>query len=320
VSQQTSPTIKNTLKQVLRHETDTKAKIEKLLEIAAHNNLNPTDTLIQLMQEDWWTRKEAERILPWLAASEKADKLAKNLNHPNKYVRTITAVILGLTRNPQATKPLINALKDPDSDVRAASARALGMIKHPQATKPLTKALNDPNWIVRYAAAWALGTHRNPKLLGTLAEHAQKDPEPTVRWELTKSLGKIGKPALKHLIKLLKDPDWQVRETAAYSLGKIKHPKALKHLTKILQEPPHPITKTLRQKTQWAIKQIKSHNKKHQPKPQTHSKPNQTSTTNKPAQPTSQKQKPTEREPIHTPNPKLPELQDAHRKPAAQLS
>ena len=61
---------------------------------------------------------------------------------------------------PEASYPLIDALKSPSRDVRAQAARALGERAVPIAVEPLLKRLKDGDLPVRLQAAIALGADR----------------------------------------------------------------------------------------------------------------------------------------------------------------
>jgi len=249
--------LKKILNFVLRHVNDNKLKLEAAQRIRDEGNLDILEAFTEFLEGDWWIRKEVERIFNWFVESKKMDFIIRNLTHGNKYVRTLMAVTLGITKNKRAVEPLVWALNDEDSDVRAAAARALGMIKDPRALKSLKQALSDECWVVRYATVWALGTFRDPKLLETLVEHLKNEGDETVRWELTRSLGKIGEPAVPTLIQLLKDEDWQVREMAALSLGKIKNVRAVEPLITLLEEEPNqPINSCVRRRALWALGEI----------------------------------------------------------------
>ncbi len=99
-------------------------------------------------------------------ADPKTDPVAKR-----HLVWTIDG-IAGAT--PEATEPLLDALRSPVADVRAQAARALGERAVPIAVEPLVALLKDPEPAVRLQAVIALGrlgqADAIPALLPVLAE------------------------------------------------------------------------------------------------------------------------------------------------------
>ena len=94
-------------------------------------------------------------------------------------------------------------LEDPDPNVRWDAAVALGKSDSARAVKPLIKALADKNIEVRNAAAEALG--------------------------------KLGKPAVDPLGRLLNDVEPGMRRLAAFALGQSTCPAAAKPLVNALK-------------------------------------------------------------------------------------
>ena len=125
---------------------------------------------------------------------------------------------------------MIKAFKDSDSGVRWRAAEALGKIGDKRAVGPLIEALKDSNWLVRDNAAEALGEigwkPRNQAEKISYLIAAQK-------WD---ELVKIGKPAVKPLIKALKDSHWNIREAAVKALGNIGDKRAVGPLIEALQD------------------------------------------------------------------------------------
>ncbi len=69
-----------------------------------------------------------------------------------------------------------------------------------------------------------------PKLIRKL----RKDSSDS--WEAATALAEIGTPAVQPLIEALKDPNYGVRESAAYALGEIKDPSAIAPLIEVLED------------------------------------------------------------------------------------
>jgi uncharacterized membrane protein len=96
------------------------------------------------------------------------EKMVEELKNGNKALREQSAVSLGLTNNPQAIIPLLDALNDNEQSVRLAAARALGEIKDPNVFGPLTIALRDKDKHVRVAAVEALMRTRDRRAVEPL--------------------------------------------------------------------------------------------------------------------------------------------------------
>jgi len=81
------------------------------------------------------------------------------LDHENIAVRLGAIEALGTIRDRRALKPLTFLLEhDQNAEVRWVAAIALGSLGIPEATGPLIRALKDPDRYVRYGAAQALRT------------------------------------------------------------------------------------------------------------------------------------------------------------------
>ncbi|MHC5538074.1 HEAT repeat domain-containing protein [Singulisphaera rosea] len=123
-----------------------------------------------------------------------------------------------------AVIPLTEALADPDEVLRIAVVQALGEIGPGAITAipALVKALDDPEWFVGDTASESLrrlGPLAVPALTKVLQE-AKPDVQRRALW----SLGGIGPQAAKALpevILALSDPDEEVREAAAETIGLI---------------------------------------------------------------------------------------------------
>jgi HEAT repeat protein len=115
-----------------------------------------------------------------------------------------------------AAKPLLGLLQDPDAGVRRQALQALGAIgvQDREAIIALRIASYDPDQEVRQEATLALERLAQallPVLLGYLRS---SEPEPALE-----ELGAIGRPAVPHLVKALKDTSARVRYNAARALG-----------------------------------------------------------------------------------------------------
>ncbi|MBF8283823.1 MAG: PBS lyase HEAT domain protein repeat-containing protein [Anaerolineales bacterium] len=118
---------------------------------------------------------------------------------------------------------LIKQLKEPDANTRMKAAQILGENREPRAVEPLGAALADPDSGVRQRAAEALGRIGAPALKHLIT--ALDDPEAQVRQLATKALGQIGgAEVVEPLVIALRSPDADVSHQAAFALNKIGAP------------------------------------------------------------------------------------------------
>jgi len=118
---------------------------------------------------------------------------------------------------------LIKQLKEPDANTRMKAAQILGENREPRAVEPLGAALADPDSGVRQRAAEALGRIGAPALKHLIT--ALDDPEAQVRQLATKALGQIGSAeVVEPLVIALRSPDADVSHQAAFALNKIGAP------------------------------------------------------------------------------------------------
>jgi HEAT repeat protein len=188
------------------------------------------------------------------------------LRHPRWWKRAEAAEKLAAMKSPKSAPELIALMRDEMPDVRMRAARALGQLDTRTSIKPLIEALQDPNrWSAlriadilagmgssaadelsesfntlpikaRVAAVDCLGrakSQRAPVLLLKLLS----DPDRDIRARASHSLGLIGDPNFTpDLLKALKDPEWPVRAMAAKALGKLGRPEAVPALAEALSD------------------------------------------------------------------------------------
>jgi len=127
------------------------------------------------------------------------------------------------------------ASKDPDEKVRARAVGALTLLRDTGAPMLyLDRLTSDPSLRVRRAAADAIGTlgitpDRTERLSGPL----QKDPDPMVRAECARALGKLGSRAAVGTLmySMATDPSPEVRSLAAEALSRLQAAEAEPILT-----------------------------------------------------------------------------------------
>jgi HEAT repeat protein len=109
-------------------------------------------------------------------------------------MRRYLALVLGYTRDREATPLLIEAVNDDDSETRIYVLMALGALGDPEAESTLIEALRDPDPGVRKTAAHALGALGQPSSLGSL-ERLLEDAVADVRWNAALSTTRLGSQA-----------------------------------------------------------------------------------------------------------------------------
>ncbi|MHC1604814.1 MAG: HEAT repeat domain-containing protein [Candidatus Methanofastidiosia archaeon] len=119
-----------------------------------------------------------------------------------------------------AIEPLIRALEDEDQYVREGAAWVLGEIGDEKTVESLIPALSDEKWEVRNKAAEALRKIPNERAVEPLGQ-ALSDEKWEVREKVIEALCNIGRPAVKLLIRALKNKDSYVSKKATEALGEI---------------------------------------------------------------------------------------------------
>jgi HEAT repeat protein len=165
------------------------------------------------------------RIGPEAKAS--IPSLIEALDDKHRYVRAEAAKALSRMGDAAdaAVRPLFQVMVDEDIGVRHNAAEALARIG-PVAFPSLIERLKHEDKQVRMEAAYGLGVtggDATDDVCLALAD-ALKDPDRDVRQLAAESLGKIGliaKPAFSALIQTLQDEDQFVRLHAAYALSLI---------------------------------------------------------------------------------------------------
>ena len=129
---------------------------------------------------------------------------------------------------------LAAALNDSNQYVRSEAAASLGKLGSEKSVNPLLRASRDDSSVVRQAARDALvkiGSPASPAIARTL-----RDPDPQVRWTAALMLGKIAsEQAVPALIEALSDADWMVANEAAVALARIRSERSVAQLKALLQ-------------------------------------------------------------------------------------
>jgi HEAT repeat protein len=168
-------------------------------------------------------------------------ELIKALKHREEGVCSEAAEALGRI-GWEAINPLISEIrKPPYTQITTWVAVALAKIGEP-VVEPLIRAqataASEGNVGLLTKAALVSG-----QVLRQVGEPAVKtlirmlsDPDANVRGLVTAALGAIGEPAVEPLLRVLTDPRSEVRVGAAVALGQICDRKAIEHLRRALRD------------------------------------------------------------------------------------
>ena len=148
-------------------------------------------------------------------------------------IRARAAGALGNIGDPRAVEPLSKGLKDTYNPVRVEVANALGKIRDPRIVEPLLEALSDQDINVKEKAWDALQKSCDARDTEPLIEALHNSE---TRDYAAKILGKIGRPAVEPLIKLIQNEEYFVRVSAIEQLGIIGDERAVDPLIGLLRD------------------------------------------------------------------------------------
>ena len=136
-----------------------------------------------------------------------------------------------------AVKALVTELKHDTSFKRRAAAEALEDVDDPQATQPLLAALKDEDPTVQGFGDSCPEQRRQRKRSRLKLLERFRDPEPCVRLAAAEVLAKRIDPALApEFLRLLADPNFEVRLSAVQFLGRIRDPEIAQALLPLLAD------------------------------------------------------------------------------------
>ncbi len=184
-------------------------------------------------EEDPDARAQAALGLGQMATRDALRALRAGLEDPNLIVADACAA--GFQRaGTKALTTLQDALQSANAVVRRRAVLALGALNDTQAVTMLQRALNDADPTVRRAATDALGTTGHPNAIPALIS-ALAHPDGGVARNASRSLVKIGAPAIPALIAQLRSSNPTVAYLAAHALSQI--PEAEPALLKAAEDP-----------------------------------------------------------------------------------
>lgn len=202
----------------------------------------------QLQSDEPGDRRFAAWALAEIKDSESVEALTLALTDQDSQVRQYSARALGRMKHQRTAGALLNVLRDPDARVREEAAQALGLLRDIKAVSSLVSSLQDGVAYVRRAAASALGLIGDCAALEALTQ-ALSDQNMGVRSDVANALGLVLSDcaegslggSVAALIRLVRDPEPDVRASAVKALGYAGGPKALKVVRLALADETGPV-------------------------------------------------------------------------------
>jgi HEAT repeat protein len=181
-------------------------------------------------------RSEAAGALPYIGSDRALELLLELVaKDGDSRVRMSAAGALGMMGPGRSIDALAAALNDGNEYVRREAAASLGKLGSEKSVDSLVRASHDESSAVRQRARDALvkiGRPAAPAIARTL-----RDPNPQIRWTAAAMLGKIAsEQPVNALIEALSDADWMVRNEAAAALARIRSDKSVAPLKALLQD------------------------------------------------------------------------------------
>lgn len=212
-----------TLEARLRSD-DASVRRVAVLEFVDQGDEDDLPEIVRILREDSAAelRLEAAQALAGWDRTDAVEALAAALMDVPR-VRAAAAASLTELKDPDVGAVLIPYAGHADAFVVAAALRALKELRVAAAAEPALAALQHLDASVRREAVGVLGWLKLSNALPALARLAAQDPDAEVRRVVSGALG-LAAPrddvALEALNAALRDPQWQVREEAATTLGK----------------------------------------------------------------------------------------------------
>jgi HEAT repeat protein/beta-lactamase regulating signal transducer with metallopeptidase domain len=174
-----------------------------------------------LRDNDVDTRRRTAAALAEIESPTAIDGLTAAARDADAEVRRNVIYALGAIENDRSLPTLLAALRDREVEVRRAAVSAIGDLDEMgRAPRELIDALGDEDAEVREHALHALSSIGDQAAVAAIVPLTRADQTPSIRRTATQALADIGgEDAVRALIELLKDPDAEVRKTAAQGLG-----------------------------------------------------------------------------------------------------
>ena len=233
---------------------------------AASGSLVVESLIYNLEDENYYVKVSAARLLAEIGNLRAADPFLEILKDGNLELRQIAAKLLGEIGDPRAVEPLINYLKERDWYFNKTVAASLGKIGDSRAVEPLIEIIKDREEEIEIIqiAARALGEIGDLQAVDPLLEILKKGPgevrhtaalvleqlgwkpergEELALYWMAKGkwdkVGEFGAAAAGPLAAALKDRSYDVRKSAAETLGNMGDPGSVTMLIDALRNEVH---------------------------------------------------------------------------------
>jgi HEAT repeat protein len=177
-------------------------------------------------------RQNAVFALGMLKATEATDQLIEALEDDDPVVRGYAATALGEIGDPKAKEALVAALKKEDASV-VNMATSLHDLGSDLVVQILIEKLRDPDPNKRLYAIYALGRISDPKEIQPLIDVLYSDE---IGWLAAQALVNIGEPAVPTLLEALFSENRNTRLYTTYALGEIGDVRAGRGLLKMFKD------------------------------------------------------------------------------------
>jgi HEAT repeat protein len=166
------------------------------------------------------------------------EPMASDSNVRVRYMAVSQLAYLGEHNRDRAIPCLTAALKDPEVDVQAAAADALSALRAEGAYEHLEALYRSTSeWLLQMSILAGLGELGDPRAFDLLVSALDSDNALNVPAAVG-SLGELGDVrAVPHLLKLVANPDWQLRQRLAQALGQLDTPEAKQALETMANDP-----------------------------------------------------------------------------------
>jgi HEAT repeat protein len=202
-----------------------------LKEINDPSSLDPLIEILKTGSND--IQEMAIGLLGEIGGTRAVDPIIEALQSKNRNLQVEAVKALGNLGDARVVEPLITALKSENRDLQQKAVEALGKIGDVRAVEPLIAAFSymyDNNYPCNALAK--IGKPAVEPLLGALSNKRS-----SIRFSAIYALRKIkDRLTVLPIIGMLKDPDVDVRECAANTLGVIGDSQAILALVETLME------------------------------------------------------------------------------------
>jgi HEAT repeat protein len=207
--------------------TDTVVRRIALIELPDLEDPDALQPIVAALKNDTSAdvRSEAARVLGAREEPSIVEALCYALIDADHAVREAAASRLSALKNPASGNVLCRWTARPEPFALAAVLRALRKLRFPDAFSPALRALSHDDANVRIEAVGVLGWLKDARALSPLADIATRDSIGDIRRAAVGAMGfapAAGPVILTALLDALRDPEWQVREEAATTLGKLR--------------------------------------------------------------------------------------------------